>query len=147
MEFHALGVNDMDMHPESVKANNPIARRNLGRGGFTKEETDLYKYKVPGIYNIGDAEFFFHGSSAKTLEELIDYKDLAVKENSRVPDENMSKKFTALNLSQEEKNDLIAFIKHGLKDPHLDRYQPTAVKSGFCFPNNDEVSASYLDCQ
>jgi len=145
-EFHALGVNDMDMHPESVKADNPVARRNLGRGGFTKKDADLYKYKVPGIYNIGDADFYFHGSSAQTLEELIEYKNLAVKENDRVPDTHMSKKFTPLNLDEQEKSDLITFIERSLKDPNLLRYQPNEVKSGFCFPNNDEVSQNYLDC-
>ncbi len=146
MEFHALGVNDMDMHPESVKASNPLARRNLGRGGFTKEESDLYKYKVPGIYNIGDADFYFHGSSARTLEELIEYKNVAVKENDRVPDSQMSPKFSALNLTEEEKTDLAAFIRNSLKDPDLTRYQPEEIKSGFCFPNNDEISQTYLDC-
>jgi len=147
MEFHALGVNDMDMHPESVKANNPIARRNLGRGGFTKKDEDLYKYKVPGIYNIGDAEFYFHGSSAQTLEELIEYKDVALKENERVPDANMSSKFTPLNMTAEEKADLATFIRRSLNDPDLERYQPDYIKSGFCFPNNDEISQTYLNCE
>ncbi len=146
MEFHALGVNDMDMHPSSVKANNPIARRNLGRGGFTKKQEDLYKYKVPGIYNIGDADFYFHGSSAQTLEELIEYKNIAQKENERVPDANMSTKFSPLNLTETEKADLATFIKKSLSDPDLTRYQPRYIKSGFCFPNNDEISVSYLDC-
>ncbi len=147
LEFHALGVNDMDMHPESVKANNPLARRNLGRGGFTGLEEDLYKYKVPGIYNIGDAEFFFHGSSAKTLEEVIDYKDHALKENNRVPDENMSGKFSPLGLSEQEKSELVTFIRKSLRDPDMTRYLPEFVKSGYCFPNNDEASKAYLNCQ
>ena len=146
-EFHALGVNDMDMHPLSVKADNPIARRNLGRGGFTKEESDLYKYKVPGIYNIGDSEFFFHGSSAETLEDLIEYKNIAVKENDRVPDANMSPKFTPLDLTEEEKTNLASFIRKSLRDPDMERYAPTELKSGLCFPNNDQVSKDYLKCE
>ena len=146
-EFHALGVNDMDMHPLSVKADNPIARRNLGRGGFTKEESDLYKYKVPGIYNIGDSEFFFHGSSAETLEDLIEYKNIAVKENDRVPDANMSPKFTPLDLTEEEKTNLAIFIRKSLRDPDMERYAPTELKSGLCFPNNDQVSKDYLKCE
>ena len=147
LEFHALGVNDMDMHPLSVKANNPVAKRNLGRGGFTGKEEDLYKYKVPGIYNIGDSEFFFHGSSARTLEEVIDYKNLAIKENSRIPDESMSSKFSPLNLTDVEKTELISFIENSLRDPDMTRYQPESVKSGYCFPNNDEASKAYLNCQ
>jgi len=147
MEYHALGVNDMDQHPESVKADNPIARRNLGRGGFTKREQDMFKYKVPGIYNIGDSDHFFHGSSAKTLEELIDYKDAAIKENERVPDGQMSQKFTSLSLTEQEKIQLTAFIRTALSDPDIERFQPDFIMSGNCFPNNDEVSQDYLDCQ
>ena len=146
LEFHALGVNDMDMHPESVKANNPLARRNLGRGAFTGNEDDNYKYKVPGIYNIADSDFFFHGSSAETIEDLIDYKNNAVKENDRVPDSHMSGKFTPLGLSDIEKDDLTRFIERALSDPDMIRYKPESVKSGYCFPNNDELSKEVLDC-
>jgi len=146
-EFHALGVSDMDQHPGSVKANNPLARRNLGRGGFTQDHNDYYKFKVPGIYNIGDSDFFFHGSSAKTLEELIDYKNLATKENERVSDDNMSPKFIPLNLTEEEKSQLAAFIKNALQDPEITRHQPDFVMSGNCIPNNDEISQSFLNCK
>jgi len=146
-EFHALGVNDMDQHYASVGANNPNARRNLGRGGFTLREEDNYKFKVPGIYNIGDSDHFFHGSSAKTLEDLINYKNSAVKENDRVNDENMSNKFLPLNLDNREKKQLLAFVKNGLKDPDILRYQPSHVLSGNCFPNNDVESLDHLDCQ
>lgn len=146
-EFHALGVKDMDQHPASVKADNPLARRNLGRGGFTKKEEDYYKYKVPGIYNIGDSDFFFHGSSVKTLEELIEYKNIAEKENERVNDENMSPKFIPLNLTEQEKSQLTAFIKNALQDPDIVRHQPDFVMSGNCIPNNDVDSQEYLDCK
>ena len=146
-EFHALGVNDIDQHPLSVKADNPIARRNLGRGGFTKREEDYYKFKVPGIYNIADSEHFFHGSSAKTLEDLIEYKDKAVKENDRVSDDHMSSKFTRLNLTEDEKRQLTAFIRNALTDPDIERHQPDFVMSGNCIPNNDELSQTFLNCQ
>ena len=145
-EFHALGVNDMDQHPKAVKANNPIARRNLGRGGFTLNDEDNYKFKVPGIYNVGDAEHFFHGSSIQTLEELIEYKNLAKKENDRVDEERISPKFVSLNLDSKEKKQLLAFVKNALRDPEIMRYQPDQVLSGNCFPNNDIESLEYLDC-
>ena len=145
-EFHALGVLDMDQHPLSVKAQ-PSARRNLGRGGFTLNPSDLYKFKVPGLYNVADSEFFFHGSSARTLEDVIDYKIAAVKENDRVSDENMSHKFTPLNLTEKEKENLMIFLSKSLRDGDLMRFQPESVYSGLCFPNNDELSQAQLDCQ
>ncbi|MGK0314703.1 MAG: cytochrome c peroxidase [Saprospiraceae bacterium] len=144
-EFHALGVNDMYQQPSySTSAEDS---RNLGRGGFTQLDEDLYKFKVPGIYNNADADFFFHGSSAKTLDDLIEYKNNGTRENMNVPESQMSVKFKPLNLTAEEKEHLKAFIKVGLSDPNMVRYKPTSVPSGFCFPNADPQSILDLGCE
>ena len=143
-EFHALGVNDMYQQPSySTEADD---FRNFGRGGFTQREEDLYKFKVPGIYNIADSDFFFHGASVKKIEELVEYFDKAVPENPNVPESQISAKFKALNLTAEEKADLVQFIKVGLSDPDLIRYQPSSVPSGLCIPNADYQSIIDLGC-
>lgn len=143
-EFHALGVNDMYQQPSySTKSDD---RRNLGRAGFTMLDEDLYKFKVPGIYNNADSDFFFHGASARTLDDLIEYKNKGVRENTNVPESQISVKFKPLNLTEEEKTHLKAFIKVGLSDPNLIRYQPTSVPSGSCFPNADIQSVIDLGC-
>jgi len=144
LEFHALGVNDMDQIPSYNTS--PDDRRNLGRGGFTLREEDNYKFKVPGLYNIGDSEHYFHGASKRTLEEVIEYKIQAEGENPRVPEERISEKFNTLVLSETEKEQLLAFLRNGLRDPDLIRYQPTSVPSGSCFPNNDYQSRLDLGC-
>ena len=143
-EFHALGVNDMYQQPSYSTESGDF--RNLGRGGFTQLDEDLYKFKVPGIYNNADSDFFFHGASVKTLDELIEYKNKGTRENMNVPESQMSVKFKPLNLTDEEKSYLAAFLKDGLRDPQLIRYQPTSVPSGFCFPNADEQSLLDLGC-
>jgi cytochrome c peroxidase len=144
-EFHALGVNDMYQQPSySTDADDP---RNLGRAGFTQLDEDLYKFKVPGIYNNADSDFFFHGSSAKTLDDLIEYKNNGVRENMNVPESQMSVKFKPLNLTDLEKQHLKAFIKVGLSDPELIRYQPSSVPSGSCIPNSDPQSIIDLGCE
>lgn len=144
LEFHALGVKDMDQIPSfNTSAND---RRNFGRGGFTLKEEDNYKFKVPGIYNVGDAPFYFHGASKRSLEELIDYKNEAVSENERVNQSRLSTKFLPLGLSDEEKSQLLAFLNEGLRDPEMSRYAPEALLSGFCFPNNDAQSRIDLGC-
>ncbi|MBT8191469.1 MAG: hypothetical protein KJO29_13645, partial [Bacteroidia bacterium] len=79
-EFHALGVKDMDQNEACVFAK-ADDRRNLGRGGFTLEDSDLYKFRVPGLYNTGDYSFYFHGSSKTSLEAVIEYKLAAIAEN------------------------------------------------------------------
>lgn len=144
LEFHALGVNDMYQQPSyNTSASD---RRNLGRGGFTLNPEDNFKFKVPGLYNAGDADFYFHGASRTTLRELIDYKNEASKENSNVPLEQMSEKFVPLYLSEEEKDQLETFLRKSLRDPELTRYKPTSVLSGNCFPNNDAQSQIDLGC-
>lgn len=144
LEFHALGVKDMDQIPSYNTS--PSDRRNLGRGGFTLKEEDNFKFKVPGIYNAGDAPFYFHGASKRTLKEVIDYKNLALTENDRVTQGLISEKFLPLNLTEEEKNFLIAFIEKSLRDPDLSRYAPDNIFSGFCTPNNDTESRIDLGC-
>lgn len=143
-EFHALGVKDMYQQPSYSTESDDF--RNLGRGGFTQKEEDLYKFKVPGIYNNADSDFFFHGASVKKIEDLVEYFNNAVPENENVPLSQISTKFKPLNLTEEEKSHLVQFLKVGLHDPDLLRYQPTSVPSGFCFPNADAQSIIDIGC-
>ena len=129
LEFHALGVQDMDQIPSFNTS--PNDRRNFGRGGFTLKEEDNFKFKVPGLYNVGDAPFYFHGASKRSLEELIDYKNLAQTENERVDQSRISEKFLPLGLTDDEKAQLIAFLREGLKDPDMSRYAPDSLLSAF----------------
>lgn len=144
LEFHALGVKDMDQIPSFNTSSSD--RRNFGRGGFTLKEEDNFKFKVPGIYNAGDAPFYFHGASKRSLEDLIDYKNEAISENERVSQSRISEKFLPLGLTDTEKQQLVAFLEGALRDPDLGRYTPGSLPSGFCFPNNDAQSRIDLGC-
>ncbi|MBT8229311.1 MAG: hypothetical protein KJO50_03565, partial [Bacteroidia bacterium] len=144
LEFHALGVSDMDQIPSYNTS--PQDRRNKGRGGFTLNEEDNFKFKVPQLYNMSDAPFYFHGASKRSLEELMDYKILAQSENPRVSQDLISEKFLPLEITEEEKEFLIRFLNDSLNDKNLLRYKPESIKSGFCFPNNDEQSRIDLGC-
>lgn len=143
-EFHALGVKDM----YQTLSYNTFAsdKRNLGRGGFTLLDEDKFKFKVPGLYNIGDTHFYFHGASKTSLKDVIKYKAKAQPENPNVAQERISKKLLPLSLSEEEINHLIAFLDKSLRDPDLLRYKPTHVLSGSCFPNNDRQSRIDAGC-
>jgi len=124
----------------------PSDKRNLGRGGFTLREEDNFKFKVPGLYNIKDTPFYFHGSSKRSLADVIDYKAEAVSENPRVNNDRLSEKFLPLDLTEVEKAQLISFLEKSLTDPELVRYGVDSVLSGFCFPNNDSQSRVDLGC-
>lgn len=145
VKFYALGVNDL--HMNGGLKTDESDRRNLGRGGFTKEEEDMFKFKVPQLYNLKTAPFYFHGSSKETLMDVIDYFNKAIPENPNVPESQIAPNFRPINLTEQEKEDLHAFIADALYDPYLDRYVPPYVKSGQCFPNNDPVSIEDTGCK
>lgn len=143
--FHALGVKDLF---ENGGLKTSLAdRRNLGRGGFTGQEDDMYRFRVPQLYNLGDGGPYFHGSSKNTLREVVEYFNNGVPENPRVPAKQISPFFEPLNLSGSERKDLEVFLSEALRDPNLQRYVPDHVLSGFCFPNNDPQSRRDIGCE
>ncbi len=145
VNFYSVGVNDLYMRGDVFGAS-PDDSRNMGRGGFTGKQEDMRKFKVPQLYNLGDAPFYFHGSSKYTLEEVVDYFNMAIPENPNVPLEAISPLFKPLYLTKSEKEDLVEFLRNGLRDPNLIRYAPDSIKSGNCFPNNDPFSQVDLGC-
>lgn len=144
-EFHVLGTKDMDQHPDALNKK-PEDRRNMGRGGFTMQSQDMYKFRVPGIYNSKDTPFYFHGGSKTSLREVIEYKIAAKRENERVPSNRLSLKLLEIELTATEIDNLVLFLEKSLQDNHLQRYKPDYIKSGLCYPNNDELSQIDLDC-
>ena len=145
VEFHAIGVNDMFQRPSFGTSAGDL--RNFGRGGFTGLSEDNYKFKVPQLYNMRDTKFYFHGSSKTNLRDVVEYFNEGIGENSNVPAEQISDKFNPLFLSDEEVDQLTAFLDNALRDPDLMRYQPEAVLSGNCFPNGDFQSKLDLGCE
>lgn len=142
--FHSVGVNDLcDIGGLRTSLDDT---RNLGRGDFTRRSEDMYKFKVPQLYNVKDMPFYFHGSSQTNLREVVEYFNAGVPENDRIPSTNISEFFHPLGLTEAEVDDLTAFLAEGLHDARLERYVPTEVLSGNCVPNNDPQSKRDLGC-
>ena len=144
-EFYALGVKDLYETGQAFNTSEEDTR-NLGRGEFTGKTEDMYKFRIPQLYNLGDADFYFHGSSKRTLREVVDYFNEGISENNKVPSSQIARQFRPLNLSKEQVEDLTAFLDNGLRDPELLRYKPDFVLSVNCFPNNDLFSQIELGC-
>ena len=119
----------------------------MGRSLFTGKDSDQFRFRVPQLYNLKNAPVYFHGSSKTSLEEVIAYKCAAKSENPNVPDEKLSTFFQPLNLTEDERKDLLEFIRDGLYDSQISRFVPTSVGSGNCFPNNDPISRAELGCE
>lgn len=145
--FFALGVYDLYQNKVAeVFRTGPNDNRVNGRGGFTKRPEDLYKFKVPQLYNLKPVGFYFHGGSKSSLKEVVEYFNAAIPENSFVPKSQISGFFTPLHLTNQEVDDLTEFLENGLFDPTLEKYLPDHVLSFMCFPNNDFRSKVELDC-
>ncbi len=146
MEFHALGMKDLYQAREITFKTNPKNSENFGRGGFTGNEEDMFRFKTPQLYNLADSPFLGHGSSMRSVREVIEYKNRAIKENENVPESTLSPMFTPLGLNDAEITALTAFIEEGLRDPNLKRFEPSSLLSGQCFPFNDPMAKSHLGC-
>lgn len=144
MKFEALGVDDIYEH--GGLNTGPDDKRNLGRAFFTNRPEDMFKFRTPQLYNMGDSGPYFHGGSIETLEGVIKYFNEGKKQNQRVPDSQLSSFIRPLGLTDEEVANLTEFVKNGLRDPNLKRYKPDSVPSGLCFPNNDPTSKLDMGC-
>lgn len=146
MEFHALGMDDLHDCPESVFLTSTDGPEVFGRGGFTGRPEDNYKFKVPQLYNLADSPFYGHGSSFRSLEEVISYKNQAVPQKEEVPSIQLAADFTPLGLTAIEVRNVVAFLEKSLYDAHLDRYVPDELPSGNCLVFGDEAAKKDLGC-
>ena len=145
VEFYALGMNELEgADIIGDVSGKPLAK---GRGGFTGNIDDMYKFKIPQLYNLTNSPFYGHGASFSSVKEVIQYKNNAVQENNDVPKTQLASEFVSLNLTEEEIDLLVKFIEVSLYDANLKRYVPTSLPTGFCFPNNDDQAKSDLGCQ
>ncbi len=143
--FAAIGVKDLDQNDYLVYKTDD--GRSKGRASFTLKDADLYKFKVPQLYNLKDAGFYFHGSSKTSLREVVEYFNNGVSENPRIEKYRIDGQFRPLFLTDTEVSDLTEFLANGLYDPNITRYKPNVVYSGNCFPNNDSQSQIDLGCK
>lgn len=135
MAFHGLGMNELKGGDTFNTEGDKTER--LGRGGFTGNAADNYKFKVPQLYNLKDVNFLGHGGTFGSVREIIEYKNLGVPENAEVPAGQLAAEFVPLNLTTEEIDQLTAFVEDGLYDNNLVRYVPATIPSGNFFPVND----------
>jgi len=91
MQFVALGMNEL----KGANTFNTEGDKNerLGRGGFTKNPADNYKFKVPQLYNLKDVSFLGHGGNFNSVEQVIQYKNAAVPQNVEVPTSQLAPEF------------------------------------------------------
>jgi len=94
-QFHNLGVPQVGPMKED-----------LGRYYVTKAEKDRGAFKTPTLRSIAETAPYMHDGAFKTLEEVVDFLNQGGGANP-----NLSAMAKPLNLTAEEKTDLIAFLQ------------------------------------
>jgi len=82
-----------------------------GRGNITKSQSDNGKFKVVSLRNIEVTAPYMHDGRFKTLEEVVNQYNEGIHTNSPNMDDNMQKLIQGIQLTTQEKLDLVAFLK------------------------------------
>ena len=94
-QFHNLGVPQVGPQKED-----------LGRYYVTRAENDRGAFKTPTLRSITETAPYMHDGAFKTLEEVVNFLNEGGGANK-----NLSALAKPLNLTPEEKTDLVAFLK------------------------------------
>jgi cytochrome c peroxidase len=83
-----------------------------GRARITRDPEDLYRFKMPSLRNVGLTYPYMHDGRYLTLEDCLDHYTNSVTNTTNL---DPALKPSGLNLSPQDKKDLIAFL-HTLSD-------------------------------
>jgi cytochrome c peroxidase len=101
-----VGHNFTDENYRNLGVGMDKAQPDLGRYEISKNEEDRGAFKTPTLRHIARTAPYMHDGSLKTLREVIDYYD-----KGGAPNAHLSKDMKPLNLTEQEKEDLVAFLE------------------------------------
>jgi len=93
-KYHNLGVGMEKDEPD------------VGRFAVTGDEKDMGAFKTPTVRNVALTAPYMHDGSQQTLEEVVEWYN-----KGGHPNPHLSDKVKPLNLTDEEKADLVEFMK------------------------------------
>lgn len=109
--FHCHGSADFSNHEFM---NNGLDSesdfKDMGRAKFTERPTDNAKFKTPSLRNVEVSGPYMHDGRFETLEEVVEHYNSGIK-TSPTLDVNIHGIKDGMNLTDKEKQDLIAFLK------------------------------------
>jgi cytochrome c peroxidase len=92
--YHNLGVGTDKPEPDE------------GRYAVTKNPADWGAFKTPTLREIARTAPYMHDGSLATLEEVVDFYD-----KGGIKNKNLDERMKPLHLTDQEKKDLVAFMK------------------------------------
>ena len=103
-------LTDFDFHNTGVTPN----FEDLGRGAITGVPADNGRFKTPDLRNVELRAPYFHDGSAASLEEVVEFYD----RGGDFP-QGQAPQVQPLNLTQQQKDALVAFLQRPLTDPRV----------------------------
>ena len=105
--FHNIGIG-MDAEEPDV-----------GRFAISKLGGDTGSFKTPSLRDIARTAPYMHDGSQKTLEDVVEHYN-----KGGIPNKYLDEEIFPLKLSDQEKADLVAFLKEGLASSNYPMHKP-----------------------
>lgn len=83
----------------------------IGREEVSEKPEDRAKFKVPSLRNVAVTPPYMHDGRLNTLEEVIAHYNEGIRESSTVDPAILNTKDTGLFLTEQDKTDLVNFLK------------------------------------
>src|SRR5271168_2954492 len=150
LQAQALGVLD----PSKLGADGfPYHAVDTGREEVTHDPNDAFRFRVLTLRQAKDAHNFFHNGTMTTVREAVEYFNAGVPEDSTAgAAATLSPRFTnprgpgfpaGLGLSEQQVDDVTAFIEDGLYDPAHVIYDPNSTTPSFALNPVDLTYSKY----
>ena len=104
-----LGANFTDEKYHNLGVGMDAAEPDFGRFEISKQEVDKGAFKTPTVRNVSMTAPYMHDGSQETLEEVVEWYA-----KGGHPNQWLSEKVKKLDLTDQDKADLVAFMKEGL---------------------------------
>jgi cytochrome c peroxidase len=101
-----VGANLADEQYHNLGVGADAANPDVGRFAVTKDPKDWGAFKTPTIRNVAQSGPYMHDGSQKTLMEVVEHYD-----RGGTPNRNLDERVVKLNLTPQEKADLVAFME------------------------------------
>ncbi|MBL8828943.1 MAG: c-type cytochrome [Planctomycetaceae bacterium] len=112
-----VGANLSDEQYHNIGVGMAAEKPDLGRFEVTKQEKDKGAFKTPTIRNVALTAPYMHDGSQKTVEEVVEWYA-----KGGHPNPTLDAKMKPLKLTEQDKKDLVAFMKACTGDfPKIER--------------------------
>ena len=151
--FHNLGLKDHPLQALNAHIRDEEDYRDEGRAEITGNDDHLYKHRTTTLRQLKDARVFFHNGAFTSVKQVVEYFNAGVPEDDITGNaETLATRFTyprgegterGLGLSEQDVEDIVAFIEDGLYDPAFVEYDPNSTTDTFQLNERDVTYSKY----